>query len=577
MRAGAAAIAVGIYALLIARPVLTSAPGPFQSLRTAFWYDQLGYLSIVSNTADGDLRALEPMTLTGVNHYPRSYYVLVGLFARVFGLEPATAWNLASVGLQASAVIVLSVTIAVLTRRWWLGAFAPAPFLIGTLSVVTSGGWYRSLDSHAVLWGPYGVLFSNNAESSALSLIIIVLCVLALVWTRPTLRPTRVLVSIVAAVVLGALSGFQTYSFLTGTYLLAAVLASIFLSRSRWWWTVASALGLFVVVLAGPLVSAAGGQLATLVFGLLPFVPGMIRGIALTRGWLLLYGGAMAVAAAAPIIWTVSGVLGGDPFLSYRTASNVDLGVVHPETAVASAPIALVFVLIACLAVRARDRLVLAVMAGTSTTVVYLVLNDLWGANAEPYRFWINCLLLGGVIAALCLARLIGSPTPHATSAPPRAWLKTLAIVTAAVYVLSLADVAGFARDDTMNATWNPDSGRERAIAAAADEAAASGEGLVVVDSCISPSTTKVGSPAPIAHYYLGMAWPEAVEEITALMDERDDGVIDARTAAAAGAAWLITDSTCEPGLRVEGAEADPFAEFDYETGSIGLVRLELP
>lgn len=582
-RAVAALISVGIYALLVVRPVLTSQPGPLRSLRTAYWYDQLGYLSIVSDAAAGQLGAVEPMTLTGVNHYPRSYYLLVGQIARVLGIEPATAWNLTSIVLQFAAVIVLSVVLAALSRRLWLGALAPAPFLTGTLSVVTNGGaWFRSLDSHAVLWGPYGALFSNNAETSALCLIVIVLAVLAAVWLRPVGRRWRVGASVGGAIVLGLLSGFQTYSFLTGIYVVAAVIAAIALSRSRWWWTAVSALGIVVVLLAGPLVAQLGGQLATLVFGLLPLVPGLLRGIWLSRGAFLAYGALTASAAAPPILWTVSGVLGGDPFLSYRTGSNVGLGVIHGGTLIASAPMVLVYAALIWASLRARDRTAAAALIGTAVIAAYLSINDLWGANAEPYRFWTNCLFIGGAVAVIVLARLIArSPSSHRPPGPseaPRARRRPVALLALAatacvLYTASLADVVAFANDDRMSATWNPDAPRERAIAAAAEVTLGS-TSLVVTDQCVDPSTTKVLAPAAIAHYYLGMAWPAAVDEVTALMAARAAGMIDAGVVRAAGAGWLISDSDCATPLVLEELEASPVGSFDYGDGSITVSRI---
>ncbi len=581
-------VSVTIYSVVLLRPILFSAPGPFQSLRTAYWYDQLGYLTIVANTAEGDLRPVEPMTLTGVNYYPRNYYLLVGLIARALDLQPITAWNLVSIGLQVTAVATLAVAIGVLSSRWWLGMLAPAPFLIGTLSVVTNGGsWFRSLDSHAVLWGPYGVLFSNNAETSALSIIIVVLCAIALVWARPAPRWARVSVSLVASAALGALSGFQTYSFLTGVYLVAAILAGVFLSRSRWIWTALSGAGFIAVIAFGPLVSSAVGQLATLVFGLLPLVPGLIRGIIISRGWLLLYGGVMAVAALPPIVWTVSGVVRGDPFLSYRTGSNVDLDVVHPGTLIASLPFIAVMALIITIAVRAKDRLSVSAAAGAVAAVPYLALNDQWGAQAEPYRFWINCTFIATVVGALVLARVLPRRKPSGRGdgeaihpqgeshrRAGRGRVVALAAMTGVIYLVSLADVVAFDQDAGIAATWDPGADRERAISAAADAASASAPGLILTDSCVSPLTTKVLSPGPIAHYFLGMSWPASVGEVQELLDQRNEGTIEQAAVEDADATWLLIDSTCSVRLDFDDFAPELVGEYGYGADNIELWRL---
>lgn len=568
--AAATVFSVLVYLVVLVRPLLVASPGPLQSLRTAFWNDQLGYLSIVANAAQGEVGAVEPMTSTGVNHYPRTYYMAVGLVARALSLEPVTAWNLVSVLFQVAAVAALAVALGVLSRRWWLGALAPVPFLIGTLSVLDGeGGWSRALGSHAVLWGPYGVLFSNNAETSALCLIIVVLCALALVWLRPAGARTRLVVSIVTAALVGGLSGFQTYSFLTGVYLLAGVLAAVFLSRSRWWWTAGSLAAGVVVLVAGPLVAERAGQLATLVFGLLPIIPGLLRGAVLTRGRLVLYGAVAVAASAPPIVWTVSGIVGGDPFLAYRVGSNVDLGVVNPVTLVASAPLVLVLILLLWMALRRRDRIVAAALAGTAVVAPYLAMNDLWGANAEPYRFWINCYLLGAVVAGLALARLLATPAPQASGAG-RVVRTVAAVVVSAVVALSLGDAVAFARDPAMNATWDPEAPRERAVAEAA-EASGDSDGLLLTGPCVSAPTTKVGTAVPIAHYYLGMAWPADVDAVTTVMAGRDAGAVTAASLVAADVTTIAVDTACGTVLDLSSASVQLIDSFDYDDGAIEL------
>ncbi|WP_100814089.1 hypothetical protein [Microbacterium lacus] len=585
----AATIAAIVYAAVQLRVVLTADPGAFRALRTAFWHDQLGYLSIVADVATGNLDSVEPVTVTGVNHYPRTYYALVGLAARATGMDAVTAWNLISSLIQIAAVVMLSVVMSVLARRWWVGAFAPLPFFTGTLSAVTSGSWLTGLEHHAVLWGPYGVLFSNNAETAGLSIIVIVLSALALVWARPARRSARITVSVLAAAALGSLSGFQTYSFITGIYLVSAILAANYLRRAHWGWIAATAAAVLVVVLAGPLIADRVGQLPTLVFGLLPAAPGLIRGLLATRGALALYA-AITVATAAPQIgWTVSGILGGDPFLAYRVASNVNLGVVDLRTAIASLPVVLPFLLITIIAARRRDTFGVAALIGTAVTAAMLALNDLWGANAEPYRFWIDLFLLGGVVLALGASRLYGgvptrtearSSDQHATRTTPP-WIRAGVAVCALVYVVSLADLWLYSTDATMNATWNPGSSRESAIAAAAHAADSSKGGLIVSDTCIDPRTTKVVSAAPIAYFYLGMAWPAEVDAVSEVMSGRDDDLLPADSLVVSDTRWLVTDSTCATTPVLDGAEKTREDSFDYAgtdgSGSITLWRLSTP
>lgn len=585
LTAVSALAAVVVFAAIQLRPILFAGPGPLRSMRNAFWHDQLGYLSIVADVASGNLQPHEPMTETGLNHYPRTYYTLIGLVARVLHSDAVTTWNVVSIVLQVAAVATLAVTISGLSGRSWVGLFAPLPFLTGTLSTFTTGTWFTPLEQHAILWGPYGVLFSNNAETAGLCLIVIVLCALANVWASPCRTGVRVTVSLSAAIVLGLLSGFQTYSFLTGIYVMAAIIAGYQLTRARWWWSAATGMAIVVVAVLGPQVAERFGQLPSLVFGLLPAIPGLTLALVASRGMLALYAGITAIAAAPQIVWTVSGIVSGDPFLTYRVASNHDLGVGVPATLLASLPLLLPLALALIVAVRARERLTIAALAGTTATAVLLSLNDLWGANAEPYRFWIDMFLIGGVVVALGASRLAGVMTARQHASPKtapsrtaaRRVLGTAAAVCGVVYALSLADAWSFATDPIMNDTWNPVSSRENAIAGAAEEASArDGDALVVTDACIDPRTTKVTSAAPIAYFYLGMAWPAEVDAVAQIMSERLEGTISAAPLRDSDTRWLITDSACGSSLVFDGMSPvlQSSSNYTLDGGTTGEISL---
>lgn len=573
----AAMVAALIFGVIQFRVILTAAPGPFQALRTAFWHDQLGYLSIVTNAASGEVDQLEPVTETGVNHYPRVYYTMVGLFAHLTSAYPVTAWNVVSVILQLAAVVALAIAMSRLSGRWWVGMLAPLPFFAGTLSVATGNSWLTPLAHHAVLWGPYGALFSNNAETAGLSVIVIVMSVLAQAWLRPTRAPVRVGLSLMCAALLGILSGFQTYSFLSGVYVVLFVVAAWFAISGGRWWVTSSVAAILVVIVLGPLVAGRFGQLPTLVFGLLPAVPGLIRGVMRTRGMLALYAAVAAAAAAPQVLWTASGILAGDPFLTYRVASNVDLGVVHPHTVIASLPVVLPFILLLIIAFHRGDRPATAVLIGVGSTAVMLSLNDVWGANAEPYRFWIEMFLLGGVTIALIGAHLAGTPAParspdvvdDARHARRRRAAVIAVSVCAVVYVLSLADLVAFNADAGMADTWNPTSARETALADAGRWAASTEPGaLIVPDSCIDPRTLKVVSAAPIAYFYLGMAWPEEVDAVSEVMTGRDQGTLTETSMTASDTRWVMTDSACGQPLGVGDATLTLAKSFTYDTAT---------
>ncbi len=98
------------------------------------------------------------------------------------------------------------------------------------------------------------------------------------VWRPGCSRRLRIIVTLLAAAGIGALSSFQTYSFLTFAYLatFAAAVAGIAAARRRMQMIVVSVALVLVVFLAGPLLAGRIGQLPTLVFGMLPAIPGFV-------------------------------------------------------------------------------------------------------------------------------------------------------------------------------------------------------------------------------------------------------------------------------------------------------------
>lgn len=568
-----------VYAGVLFWALFAAAPGPLRAIREFAWHDQLGYLSMVSNVSDGDLSNHEPVTETGVNHYPRAYYTAVGLLARALGLEPITAWNLVSLTLQLAAVVALALCLIRVSRRSWAGFLAPLPFFTGVLAFTAPDGegWYRPLSSHAVLWGPYGAMFSNNAETAGLCLIVVSVSALAAVWLRPTRPAVRTIVSVGAMVVLGALSSFQTYSFLTGAYVVAFTVAAMFLVRSgRRWWVAGTVLAVPVLFALGPVVAASAGQLPTLVLGLLPAVPGLLRGVLITRGRLAAYAAAFAVTAAPQILWTLSGIREGDPFLTYRVASNVDLGVARPDTLVAATVVALPLLVVLGIAIHRRVAFSIALTAAAATVWVVLSLNDLWGANAEPYRFWIDCFLFCGVLTLIAGANLVGSRGPDAGTRARLSATRVLAAVCALVYVAGLSDLVHFTRDAEMLQTWNPESSRAAAAADLARSTESVDDRLLMVDHCLDDRTIKATSGAAMVFYYLGMAWPEDRDAVQKVMDARfNRQEITPEMADAANVGWLLLDSRCAVHAGVIGEPGELVAEKEYATGrTLELRRL---
>lgn len=529
---------------------------PLTGLRTQFWYDQLGYLAISADVANGHLDSTEPVSMTGVSHYPRFYYSIVGVVARALGLPTVTAWNLTSFVLQIAAVTAIGIVAAVLARRWWVALLAPLPFFTGTFAYLQGDSWYTVLQAHAVLWGPYGALFSNNGETAGLCVGLIAVSGLIWAWSSPRKTRTRVIVTIIAAALIGMLSSFQTYSFLTFTYLLvygAAIAAIVFVRARRKTILVVSALLLVLVFVAGPLIADRIGQLPTLMFGLVPAFPGLVYAIIRTRG-LVAIAGTVAVLTAAPqVVFTLGGVVSGDPFLSYRVASNYQLGIVSWQALMSAAAVLVPLILLLVLAIRLRDRFTLTLVSTALFVLPFLSVNDIWGANAEPYRFWIEGLLVGGVIALFGFARLstlVVRAKSAAADRPKRSPEKTMLLAAIAVTVViwgaSVPDWVNSVRDDTMQAAWNPSTEREKAIAAMAREGSLDAStGLLVTERCVDNRTAKVTSGSPFAYYHLGMAWPAEKDAIDDIISARDNGALDFEAMTSSDTRFVLTDSNC--------------------------------
>lgn len=559
----AAIVAVAAHVWLQMGGLIAATGGTLLGMRRLFDHDQLGYMSIVANVANGDLADVEPDTLTGVNHYPRLYYSAVGLLARLLGLHPVAAWNLSGALVQVVLVATLAVGAAVLSRRWWAALLAPAPFVLGTLAWTQGGdSWLWPLESHAVLWGPFGVVFSLNGETAGLCLGTAALLAAAVVWLRPTSSRTRTITSLAAAAVVGLTANFQTYSFLTLVYVAVYCLAMVGLVRRRSILAAAVTAGLVVALfVAGPTAAAVLGQLPTLVAGLLPALPGLLA-LAAGHRWRVLAVLAVAAAAAAPqLIWTASGIVGGDPFLSYRVGSNRDLGVRSWSTLVASLPLGLFVLALGWVAVRRRDTTSGGIVLGLGTVALLLSMNDAWGANAEPYRFWIDVVFVGSAASLVLATHLLRPPdglerpTSEHTSRRARrargagvvAPIAIVVLATASLLV-ALPDFQRFRSSPDTAELWDPTDPRDVAVADAARSTEELGGGLVAPGPCIDARTMKVDSAAPVAYYHLGMAWPREYEAVDDVMQAWLGGTFDVAAAERADVRWLVTDSACGDG-----------------------------
>lgn len=546
-------------------------------LPTMYDNDQLGYLAIVTNVAHGHAAALEPDTLSGINPYPSGYYTAVGLVARVLGIAPVTAWNSVSLLLQIIAFGTLGVSIAVVSRRPWAAVVGPLVMITGCGAWLQTGAWLLPINHQGALWGPFGVLFPQNGETAALCAIVTGMALLGLALGRPQIPVNlRRLLILAACACAGAAANFQTYGFLTGAYVVSAAVAA----SALWHWraaraAVASLVLLLVVVLVGPVVAGVGGTLAALVFGLIPMIPGAVVLVRRIGPAVIAYPLAYAACAAPMILSTLA--VRDTPFMKYRVSSNIALGVTSWPTVGASAPLLLLMIAVAVAGIRRGDAIAAGI--GTSFPIAWplVALNDLWGANAEPYRFWIDAHLLGLVLLVLALARLSRPATaiasarraakawdpgtrgahlrreaPESLPAPTRGRRRppvALIAVAALLWAMSLGDVSSYLRDTNIADTWDPGSESSQQIIAAAGEISPA-DGRLWSTACLDSRRVKILTGAPVARYHLGMAWPDDREAVDRAMQASDARSIDPEVLRAAQVRWVLTADTCDPALQ---------------------------
>jgi hypothetical protein len=508
--------------------------------------DQLSYLAEVVNGSRGNLAAVEPFTETGTNSDPHLYYQLLGAVSHVAGISPADVWNIAGVSLQVLLVACISLTSVVITRKWWTAYLGALPFLIGTLSFDASG-WYTPMQAHAVLWGAFAVMFPLNSESASLAIAGTLFLLFLACAFRPTRSPSLMTIGIVTGAGIGLLANFHTYGFLTAIYIGIYVLASFAIaSTRRWWLAVLSVLLIVVLFQVGPSFASQFGQLATLCLGLLPALPGIL--LAIVRWRVRVVGPLVAAAiAASPQVGGVWLALqSGNAFLKYREASSADLGVSWEQGLLCAAPVLIPLLLILVAGVHRKNSLWIAYASGTMTTWLLLAKNDVWGANQEPYRLWIDCFALTAftiipIVANVALDYLSlpkgGTERPHSYT---RMAVASLVVIVVATGSISSVDWFRF---------YKSQEGQTMSFSTPVDQSikdvalAVTGKELVLTEPCLDSGIVKAVTGVRLATYSYGLAWPTRKKEIDAV--NLATAPLTRALLSSAGIGWIMTDGTC--------------------------------
>lgn len=561
------------YWFFLVLPLATSSGFGWSNFRKYFDHDQYAYLAIAVNVSKGNLANVEPFTETGTSHYPRLYYVMLGHLARLFDADIVATWQVVGLALQLAMVLAISWLFIRLTQRPVLGLLGFVPGMLGVLAAPASGSWYHPLDNHGVLWGPYGTMFTLNGEAAGMVMAVMAACLLV-GFTFPVPgtgtdvgRRTKAAVVIGACSAVGLLANVQTYSFLTAVYFLAYVSAAFgLLTLGRRLHAIASGALLIGVLLGGTALAGILSPLATLVCGLAGAVPGIFLLLRRYPALVAAAAAGLACAAAPTIIATLTGIAQDDPFLEYRALSSEDLGVPFPLGLVAAAVPVLFLGVIFRAGIRNGNKAWLALSTGIAVAWPVVASNDLWGANQEPYRFWLDSFVLASAVSLPVLVQVLVQRDHAARSRRAAVLARVGAAAMWGVVACSFLDYVGFAYFVHSQGTASFEDEQARAISAVAQSLPDSGAGPVLPDPCIDPFRLKALTGAPTAYYNLGLAWPNNEQAYRELLEKREDGILDQAIARQAGVGYVMIDTACEADwhARIEGSL---IAESGYGTG----------
>lgn len=531
--------------LLILRPPDVPGEGSWlQAFRGYFSYDQLSYAAIATTAASGVSGQPEPFTETGSSYYPSAWYRLLGMISSLTGWSIPMTWTLAGWALLAGAVATAGWAAYRISGRTWAPALAGPMLLVGALSIVLHDYWYTTLDSHAVLWGPYGALYVLNAEVAGFSCVAIALSILLRVTVGPPVRTRTLAVALaVAAGLIGITANLQTYSFLVGTAVAFGWLGAYGLVRSRSRTLLVTSL---VIVLATFIVGPVVGGLPVYALLIAATLPG-IAWLARSSWRLMIAPAAVFVAAALPqMAWVASGILAQDPFLSYRTEQSGSLGVPLWQGLLATLPIGSVWLVAMLVQRRHRQPYLLAALTGLAFAGIMLTFNNAWGFGQEPYRMWIDSVAVSAFLLAPIVAWSLSVAAPRLRTTG----ILVPAIVAAAVlFTLSLLDFGGFRQYVRDSGVIRFDTARFAVLA----DLTRPVDGLLTTDPCLDPQQVKIVTGKRVAWFNLGLAWPVNKPEIEAVTVAWREGRFDPEAMRAAGVDYIVSDTSCSNQWPLDG------------------------
>ena len=536
-----------------------------KGFRAYFSNDQLSYAAIAVNSSQSIGSSAEPLTGTGVSFYPSGWYHFLGLVNNVTGVPVNLLWQVLGLATIGIAIAILGLIAHTLSRRWWAPILPGLALFTGTLSTFIHDYWYTSLSAHAVIWGPFGTLFTLNSGAIALMGGTVALALILWHLLAPSRSNTRIFI---AAALIGLLANLHTYAFFTTASFAAAfiTLTALITAKSR--------RRTVLVIAATGLVLVFGNPIAALIgplplFALLLLVAAIaaypfIKSNLYTTFSLIALAG---IAASPQVIRTLLGIASQDEFLAYRQGSSLDLGVPLIAAAVAAVPLILfvIYILFVSRVMPGRSQEVIySFFAATAIGAVIMSTNDLWGFNQEPYRFWLQYSIITGFLISILLA--------YALSFQQKRTGLAVLVVAVLLWLISLADFAGFFSYAREQGVLPTQDSRALAIQELTKEIPSGSRELILSSRCTDPQLLKLITSRPVAFFNYGLAWPDNREEVRDLNERLTGNTLIGLQAAQVG--YVITDSNCDSDWAYTEAGINMISITPYDSGALTLWRV---
>jgi hypothetical protein len=256
-----------------------------------------------------------------------------------------------------------------------------------------------------------------------------------------------------------------------------------------------------------------------------------------------------AVTAAPQLFRIAAAVIHGNEFLQLRQQATFDLSLPPLGVLLYFAPILFVAACSVIWPPPPRGWFAGSARRLMRTTLIgglLLSFNQYWGLNQEPYRFVPYTMLFLSVAAS---PWLIVRPT---NGSARRAWL-----LAGALLAITLPSTVKFVHDQNGQTVAIARPGR---LVYAEIAAWAPPDGLILVDSCMSPPIFKLATGAPIAGYNAGIALPDHVDAIRAALTEQQAGKPPSLSVLRqAGIGLVVKEAECE--------RSGPIAAYTTELG----------